>query len=276
MTTQVLPGAFIWRRVHSLFGLWLVLFLIEHLLVNSQAGLLLGESGRGFVTSVNAIHNLPYLQAIEITLLGVPFFVHLVWGVKYLLTGKFNSYRTDGSKPYLSYGRNRAYSWQRITSWLLIFMLIGHVVKFRFIDYPDHTEINGKEHYYATVNNDDGLASVAERLDAKLCQAEGAFEGVSLKENQIIAAADNFGTISLLVVRNTFQNPIYVFLYTLFVLAACFHAFNGFWTFLITWGILLKYSSQKGGVKFAIGLMILIAFLGLASIWGTYWSNLRH
>lgn len=36
-----LPSAFIWRRAHSLTGLWLVLFLIEHLLTNSQAALFL-------------------------------------------------------------------------------------------------------------------------------------------------------------------------------------------------------------------------------------------
>ena len=278
MTTQAqtLPGAFIWRRLHSLFGLWLVLFLMEHLLVNSQAGLLLGEGGRGFVDSVNAIHGLPYLQAIEITLLGVPIFVHMVWGVKYLFTGKFNSSRTDGSKPSLSYGRNRAYTWQRITSWILLFLLIGHIAKFRFIEYPHTAEVNGKPIYYATVSKDKGLPSVAERLGATIYDREDNFQCVPLTENQVIVAADNFGTISLFIVRDTFKSPIYVFFYTIFVLAACFHAFNGLWTFLITWGILLKYSSQKGGVKFAIGLMILIAFLGLASIWGTYWTNLRH
>lgn len=62
-----IPKAFIWRRLHSLMGLWLVLFLIEHLLTNSQAALWLGDNGRGFVNMVNAIHNLPYLEVIELT-----------------------------------------------------------------------------------------------------------------------------------------------------------------------------------------------------------------
>src|SRR5271170_4851053 len=92
-----LPSAFVWRRLHSLMGLWLVLFLMEHLLTNSQAALLLGENGKMFVQMVNSLHNLPYLQVIEIFLLGVPFLIHMVWGVQRLFTAKANSSRTDGS-----------------------------------------------------------------------------------------------------------------------------------------------------------------------------------
>jgi len=53
----------------------------------------------------------------------------------------------------------------------------------------------------------------------------------SLKLGQVIAVANDFGTVSLPAVRDTFKNPIYVGLYTIFVLAACFHGFNGLWTF---------------------------------------------
>ncbi len=44
---------FIGRRVHSLMGLWLVVFLTEHLIVNSQAALWIGDDGHGFVLLVN-------------------------------------------------------------------------------------------------------------------------------------------------------------------------------------------------------------------------------
>src|SRR5579872_5440533 len=135
--TATLPSAFIWRRLHSLTGLWFVLFLIEHLLTNSQAALWVGDNGQGFVRMVNMLHNLPYLHEIEIFLLGVPILVHMVWGVKYLFTSKMNSMRSDGSKPALpEYARNHAYTWQRITSWILLFAVFGHVVKFRFLEYP--------------------------------------------------------------------------------------------------------------------------------------------
>lgn len=273
--TAALPRAFIWRRLHSLTGLWLVLFLIEHLLTNSQAALWLGENGGGFVRMVNALHNLPYLQAIEIFLLGVPFLVHMVWGVQYLFTSKFNSHRTDGSKPALpQYARNRAYTWQRITSWILLIAIIGHVVKFRFLEYPGTVQEGNKTAYFVRVDRDPELYPLAERLGVSLYDGNTIEKKIEISKplspEQIIAVAPDFGTASLLAVRNTFKNPIYVGLYTIFVLAACFHAFNGFWTFLITWGVILRMSAQRAMGRVAIALMILLACLGLISIWGTY------
>ena len=88
-----IPNAFIWRRAHSLTGLWLVLFLIEHLFINSQAALWIGDEGAGFVRAVNALRDLPYLHVIEIFLLGVPFVIHGVWGVQYLMTAKLILFR---------------------------------------------------------------------------------------------------------------------------------------------------------------------------------------
>jgi len=79
----------------------------------------------------------------------------------------------------------------------------------------------------------------------------------------------------LLVVRETFKWPLMMVLYTIFVLSACFHAFNGLWTSLITWGVSLTERSQKMMRGLANTLMIVVAFLGLAAIWGTYWVNLR-
>jgi succinate dehydrogenase / fumarate reductase cytochrome b subunit len=87
--------------------------------------------------------------------------------------------------------------------------------------------------------------------------------------DEVIAVTTSLGTATLLSVRDTFKSPIYVALYTIFVLAACFHAFNGLWTFMITWGLILKRASQKTMVSFCVGLMLLLAFLGLAAIWGT-------
>jgi succinate dehydrogenase / fumarate reductase cytochrome b subunit len=338
MSTLTIPRAFIWRRIHSLMGLWLVLFLLEHLLVNSQAALWLGENGRGFVDMVNGIHNLPFLQVIEVILLGVPILIHGVFGVKYLFTSKHNYHRTDGSAPVMRTGRNRAYSWQRITSWILLVGLIGHVTKFRFIDYPDQVQRGGETSYLIPISLDPGLYTLADRLHVELYdedaiddyaerlkeevpqdslfnQAEAlkkeennliegpvpqaydsgvalilntaqsyeeserfldALQSYRLSSGHVVAVAQDFGTATLLAVRDTFKSPIYVGLYTLFVLAACFHAFNGFWTFLITWGLILKMSAQRAWTTVALILMLGIIFLGLASIWGTYWFNLKY
>lgn len=327
MTSQVLPKAFIWRRLHSLMGLWLVLFLVEHLLVNSQAALLLGDNARGFVDGVNTIHNLPYLPLIEIFLLGVPIAIHGILGVKYLFTAKFNSGGSDGTKPAMKYGRNRAFTWQRLSSWVLLVGIILHVAKFRFIDYPDSVNQGENSYYFIPVTVDKGLYTVAARLGVKLyssdeitaerkefedrheeqalVEASKTFEDSKaydhqqqvilisaqayeqklkwlqvlekqkIDDSQVVAVAKDFGTASVLAVRDTFKDPLYVGLYTIFVLAACFHGFNGLWTFCITWGVVLRVAAQQRILRWAWALMILITFLGLAAIWGTYWLNLK-
>jgi len=328
MAVNAIPKEFVWRRLHSLMGLWMVLFLMEHLLTNSQAALLLGENGQGFVRMVNWLHNLPYLPFIEGFLLGVPFLIHMVWGVRYLLMAKGNSRLSDGTKPSLQYGRNRAYSWQRITSWILLLGIIGHVAKFRFIDYPTSVQQGASKVYFIPVSIDNGLYSVADRLGVTLYNAqqltalrselsfssneESLIEAVRsfpqdhefdeqkqmiviaaqqfeekhawieaitrypIGPDRMVAEAPDFGTATLLAVRDTFKSPIYAVLYTIFVLAASFHAFNGFWTFLITWGVILNVAAQRKMSRFAWGVMGLIALFGLVAIWGTYWLNLKN
>ena len=61
MGTQAssISTSFIWRRVHSLTGFWLVLYLIIHLITNSQAALWIGDDGSGFVRLVNSLERLP-------------------------------------------------------------------------------------------------------------------------------------------------------------------------------------------------------------------------
>lgn len=306
-----IPRDFIWRRAHSLTGIWLVLFLIEHLLTNSQAALYIGDNGQGFVSSVNWLKNLPYLQVIEIFLLGVPFLIHGIWGVRYLFTGEFNSFRTDGSKPSLpQYPRNQAYTWQRITSWILLFGIIAHVVHMRFIEYPVSASLDGKEYYMLPVNVDNGLYPLSKRLDFELYDQQkihdytsktpempaaapstpdemiaaqkslqeiawsAALQKRKLAENQVLIVSPSFGTAELLMVRDTFKSPVMIFLYTGLVLAACFHAFNGLWTSMISWGVTLTAASQRLMRKITVVLMVLVTFLGLAAIWGTYWINL--
>ncbi len=329
MTARIdpIPRAFIWRRIHSLTGLWFVLFLIEHLITNSQAALLLGESGQGFVRAVNFIHNLPYLTVIEVGLLGVPILIHVLWGVKYALTSAPNSGHSDGSLPQLKYSRNRAYTWQRITAWLLIPLLAMHIIKFRFLEYPEEVNVGSVPSFMHVVSLDPGLYTVADRLNVKLLdekmiqkmvgehrsqtpllEAEReirqkneqsfssqdetilqaaqhhqeqmkyvqALEKMHLKAGQVVAVAPTFGTISLLGVRDTFKSPMWVAVYTLFVISACFHAFNGLWTSIVSWGWVIRAAAQAGARKVAYVLMVIIGLLGLIAVWGTYFFNLKY
>jgi succinate dehydrogenase / fumarate reductase cytochrome b subunit len=265
--------AFIWRRLHSLMGLWLVLYLIVHLLTNSQAALWMGENGAGFIRMVNRLERLPYLYAIEVMLIGVPLAIHMVWGVHRAWTAKTNSGGSNGSQPSLKYGRNRAFTWQRITSWILLFGILGHVVQMRFLDQPKRVWIENKEYSFVAVTPDRGLDELAPRLGYTLYKGGEFNEVMRVKEGRVLARADSPGTAILLMVRDTFKSPWMIGLYTVFVLAAAFHAMNGFWTFLITWGAILSFRSQRAMIPASVIEMGILAFFGLAAIYGSYWMN---
>ncbi|MCB1081575.1 MAG: succinate dehydrogenase [Chlamydiia bacterium] len=329
--TASLPRPFAFRRIHSLFGLWIVIFLMEHLLTNSQAALMIGDSGEGFIRAVNFLKNLPYLHVIEVVLLGVPILYHMVFGIHYLFTSKMNAYSSGGNKPALKkYGRNHAYSWQRITSWILLVGMIAHVGYMRFYMYPEEVEMGEKQAFFVRVTMDPGLYTVSDRLGVKLYNQSGieqvrkgveshakeldvlskqvealqerdetvyrenidqvlahyqsleeekaylkGLEKRKISKGQVIAEASNFGTATLLIVRDSFKSVFKSILYTIFVLAAVFHAFNGLWTFMITWGIVLKMRSQSVALNVCKGIMLLVGFLGLIAVWGTYYLNLR-
>jgi succinate dehydrogenase / fumarate reductase, cytochrome b subunit len=264
--TEMISNTFIWRRVHSLMGLWLVLYLMVHLIVNSQAALWLGEDGIGFIDLVNLLEALPYLQVIETVWIGIPLVIHGYWGIKRALTAKNNSGGSDGSSPSLPYGRNRSFKWQRITSWILLVGIIGHVLQMRFIHFPQKVSVGSEIAYVVPLKDDPGLDSLSERIHVKLVK-EGDF---------VMASAPTPGKAMLLMVRETFKSPLMCVLYSVFVLAAAFHAFNGFWTSLITWGAALSYRSQKAFIPICWVGVGLLAFLGLAAIWGSYWLNLRN
>lgn len=309
MTEQPIPSAFIWRRLHSFTGIWLAIFIIFHLLTNSQAALLIGNDGSGFIHSVNAIHNTPFLPIVEIAILAVPILIHMIWGIKYLRSAEYNSFGNTGHTPYLpQYKKNHAYTWQRITSWLLVVGVIAHVVHMRFIEYPASAPMGTGHAYMVRISHDSGLDTLAARLGVTLYTAaeidklkpDTSASGTSpseslvavqeteerqtwiralqhkpLRPGEVIATADNFGTAELLMVRDTFKIPLMIVLYTLLVLAACFHAFNGLWTFMISWGVTLTERSQKLMRKVATTLMLVVGGLGLAAVWLTYWINLK-
>lgn len=332
--TKSLPKDFISRRLHSLLGIWLVLFLIEHLLTNSQAALLFGQDGSGFIRMVNHLEAIPFLPVVELLLLAVPFALHIIWGIKYLLTSKGNAHPTDGSTPQLTqYPRNHAFSWQRLTAWALIIGVVAHVVQMRFLRYPEEVRIGGTEsEYMVRVQLDPGLYTMADRMGIKLydqpmiaerqiafarevtaaslvlplerahlvvesqgsgLSQEGAryydqietllFEqswlraasAKKLAPNAVLAVANQPGIAFLLVMRDVMRNPWMIGLYTILVLIAVYHAFNGLWTASIVWGVTLTARSQLLWKRVCLLLMVVIGFLGLAAVWGTYWINLH-
>lgn len=276
-----IPRYFWLRRLHSFTGLGLVIFLTFHLFTNSQTAL--GDFGASYIRSVNALSETPYLVLIEITLLGLPILIHAILGIKYLLSGRMNTFSYDGKNPYLpEYERNWAYSWQRITSWILLFGLTFHIIHMRFVERPISIQDGIKKQYVVVLNNDTYLSTLSEKLEIKLFgndteepTLKDYLQHTSLKENQVFALTKDFGTAELLIVRDAFKSPLLILIYTIFVLAACFHALNGLWTFMISWGVTVTEKSQKYMLHISTYLMIFVIFLGLASIFGTYWMNFR-
>jgi succinate dehydrogenase / fumarate reductase cytochrome b subunit len=314
-----LPRAFLFRRLHSIAGLFFVLFLCEHMLTNSGSALLIQEQGAGFIRAVNFLQSLPYLNFIEIFLLAVPIAIHAVLGIVYFFEARFNSHPSDGSTPSLTwYIRNQAFTWQRITALLIVIGVIAHVTSMRFVLRPQEIDSTPQTKFAISVAADPGLITLAPRLKTTLITPESQAPLLSFLQRRemvsdhhlqravtpaLIAAeklqkerlmethafianlhpthaswtaiCEDFGTACLLIVRENFRTPWICVLYTIFVLAAAFHAANGLWTFAIAWGITLNESGRRvvRGAGIALGMALLAG--GLASIWLTYWVTLR-
>jgi len=253
---MVVSSSFIWRRVHSLAGFWLTLYVTFHLCVNSQLNLWFDAEGHRFIWFVDWLQSFTLLPVLEWTLIGFPLLVHMVWGIVRLKEGKQNSLPSDGSTPSLPrYERNWAYTLQRASSWILIAGLALHVVQVRFLQRPD--EVHGR--WRACVSFDEKLKPLSQRLHVEMEVIEG---------KSAVLLAPDIGTAMLFVMRDLFKSPWQVAFYSLFVLAASFHACNGFWTFLLTWGFLLSSRSQRAMIPFSALWMAFLLALGFSAIWG--------
>ncbi len=276
MKQNVIPIAFVFRRLQSLTGFFLILFLLEHLFTNSTVALFLDE-GSFFVKSVSFFQSIPYLNAIEIILIAIPLAIHATLGMRYVVTGDLNSFKTDGRRPSLyQYKRNKAYTWQRITAYILIVGLIFHVVQMRFLDKPKKIILNNEVTYFVKIKKDNKLEKISQKFGIKVFTKDKLydlgeqFQKMKIQENEVVAFSKDSGAAFLLEIRNTFKNPFMVGIYSIFVLAASFHAINGLWTFLITWGFIITHKFQMLSLKICFWLMLFIITLGLVSIWSSY------
>lgn len=190
---------FLTRRLHSLAGIAFLLFLCEHLFTNSQATLFLGDDGKGFVRMVNFIHSLPYLQVIELTFIGLPLVVHTWWGIERLKLAKINSIPSDGKTASLPYTRNIAFTWQRITSVLLIVAIGLHVYYMRFVKEPETVSSAIHTQYFVKVSVDPGLYTLAPRLNLRLFDAPMLERATLHLSEQVVPNPD----------RALFEKPIF-------------------------------------------------------------------
>ena len=112
---------FLFRKIHSLLGIFPVgIFLIEHLVTNSFAKF----GPEVYNEKIEWIQGLPYLLAMEATLIWVPLLLHAGLGFVYLWAWKDNSAR-------YRYPRNFMYTLQRITGMVAFAFIATHVWDFR-------------------------------------------------------------------------------------------------------------------------------------------------
>lgn len=77
-----------------------------------------------------------------------------------------------------------------------------------------------------------------------------------------LTVSEPISVINTLV--NTLQNPLYFALYIIGVISAIYHFANGFFTFLITWGIAIGDHSQNFFNKLTIVLFVVLGVLGVS------------
>lgn len=128
------------RRLHSICGIVpMALFLLEHILTNSEAlgGPAASNEAIGLIELIP--HNIMFI--IEVFGLAVPFLFHMIYGLYIVFQAKTNP-------THYGYARNWQFSLQRWTALLLFVFLFIHVIDLRIIG----KGINGVPISYALVH----------------------------------------------------------------------------------------------------------------------------
>ncbi|HWB53964.1 MAG TPA: hypothetical protein VG722_07220 [Tepidisphaeraceae bacterium] len=111
---------FLFRRLHSLTGIFFGLYVIVHLIVNAT----LIQGREMYNVQVAKIHSLPFLVGIEWLFLFAPILYHTVYGLWITFTGQPNVGR-------YRYSKNIFYFFQRLTALLLVLLLAFHVLSMK-------------------------------------------------------------------------------------------------------------------------------------------------
>ncbi len=114
--------SFLWRRLHSLSGIFPVgVFLIEHLFSNSFA--LRGPEA--YARYVSFLVGLPFLVVIETTFIFIPILYHSLFGV-------YIWWRGESNVSDYPWAGNWMYSAQRVTGLVTFAYILFHVWEQRF------------------------------------------------------------------------------------------------------------------------------------------------
>ncbi|MBD2845738.1 succinate dehydrogenase cytochrome b558 subunit [Paenibacillus sp. IB182496] len=111
------------RKLHSLLGVIpLSLFILSHALTNFSAA----EGGpQGFKDAVAFINGLPIVSVLELVGIFLPLLFHGVYGL-------YLAYQSNNNLGQFSYGRNWAFTLQRVSGVITFIFVFWHVYQTRF------------------------------------------------------------------------------------------------------------------------------------------------
>jgi len=132
------------RKLHSLVGIIpLGGFFIVHALTNFQA---FERGPEGFQKGVNLINSLPLLPILEFILIYIPLLFHGIYGL-------YVAYQSNSNLGRFKYGRNWAFTAQRVTGVITFVFVFWHVYQTRFQVYMGnitHEELGSTMNAIAT------------------------------------------------------------------------------------------------------------------------------
>ena len=270
---------FIFRRLHSLTGIWFSFFLLEHLFINSLAPVWFGKDNL-FVKFANMLQSLPFLRVVEVVLLLIPFGIHVFWGILYSLKGNLHFFKKHGENAVFYYRRHIAYIFQKITAWIILIFLCIHVVEFRFINYPKKVQMQNEMYYLVKIKSSPITVTLTHKLDGKIYGKEGfrsldlindhlIKNSIDLKSNEVLAAMHSPGAAMRVLLNDLFTSNFFKIFYLIFIISVAFHGANGMFSFLISWGVIVKRSYMTFAEILSFWMMFIFISLGLVAIWGS-------
>ncbi|ASS66647.1 succinate dehydrogenase cytochrome b558 subunit [Paenibacillus sp. D51F] len=133
-------NSYLTRKIHSLLGVIpLGLFLVEHAITNYSA---FEDGPEGFNDSVGFLNGLPLVLFLEIFGIFLPLLFHGVYGL-------YVAYQSNWNNSRFKYGRNWAFTAQRVTGVITFIFVIWHVFETRFqvaLGNLTHEELGARMH----------------------------------------------------------------------------------------------------------------------------------
>lgn len=116
-------NSYLARKLHSLLGVIpLALFLVNHAITNYSAF----EGGlEGFNKSVEMLNGLPLIYVLEIFGIFLPLIFHGVYGL-------YVAYQSNWNNSRFQYGRNWAFTLQRLSGVITFIFIVWHVYQTRY------------------------------------------------------------------------------------------------------------------------------------------------